>query len=79
MQQRRIRAMHALQEVTAATIIASGLAVAMFPSLAHAQQKFPTKPIRLVVAFSAGSRGTVDDYRPTFWCVLDRSVRVGGA
>lgn len=50
--------MHVLQGVRFATIIASGLAVAMFPGLAYAQQTFPTKPIRLVVAFSAG--GTPD-------------------
>ena len=41
-----------------AALIGTATAVALLPGLAGAQQKFPTKPIRLVVAFTAG--GTPD-------------------
>lgn len=41
-----------------AALIGAAVAVALFPGPSGAQQKFPTKPIRLVVAFTAG--GTPD-------------------
>ena len=50
--------MGALQGVAFATVIAAGVAAVAAPGFAQAQHKFPTKPIRLVVAFSAG--GTPD-------------------
>ena len=49
--------MESLQRTTIATIVAIGYAVAA-PGVLHAQQKFPNKPIRLVVAFTPG--GTTD-------------------
>lgn len=49
--------MRSLQRVTFAIVIAAGFAAAALPGLAQAQN-FPSKPIRLVVAFSAG--GTPD-------------------
>jgi len=51
--------MHVLRGVTFATVIASGFALAVSAGPAQSQQKFPEKPIRLVVAFSAG--GTPDN------------------
>jgi tripartite-type tricarboxylate transporter receptor subunit TctC len=42
--------------VTFATVIATGVAFAPAPGLAQAQQKFPTKPIRLLVGLPAGSQ-----------------------
>ena len=51
---RRGGPMHASKVVTFAAIVGAVIAVALFPGFAEAQQKFPTKPIRLVVAFSAG-------------------------
>ena len=47
--------MHALQSVVLAVAVATGDAVP-FAGLAHAQQKFPSKPIRLVVGFGAGGQ-----------------------
>ena len=49
--------MQALQCVTFATAIATGVAFAVAPVHAHAQQKFPSKPVRVVVANPAGSQG----------------------
>jgi tripartite-type tricarboxylate transporter receptor subunit TctC len=50
--------MHASKPVMRASIVAVGIAVALVAGPAGAQQKFPGKPIRLVVAFTAG--GTPD-------------------
>ena len=38
-----------------AAVVAVGIAAAAAPALAQAQQKFPTKPVRLVVGFTPGS------------------------
>jgi tripartite-type tricarboxylate transporter receptor subunit TctC len=38
-----------------AAVVSVGIAAAAAPVLAQAQQKFPTKPVRLVVGFSPGS------------------------
>ena len=46
--------MRTWQVAVYATVIAAGLSVATAPHLAQAQQKFPTKPVRLVVGFSPG-------------------------
>src|SRR5688572_16779519 len=46
--------MRALREVIFFAAVAAGVGVA--PGLAQAQQKFPTKPIRLVVGLAAGSQ-----------------------
>ena len=45
--------MRALQRATFATLIATGMAVAAAPGAAA--QNFPTKPVRLIVPFTAGS------------------------
>ena len=37
-----------------AAVIAAATIASMSPAITHAQQKYPTKPIRLVVAFTAG-------------------------
>jgi len=47
--------MRALRRVAFASAIAAGMASIATPSLAQAQQKFPSKPVRIVVGFSAGS------------------------
>jgi tripartite-type tricarboxylate transporter receptor subunit TctC len=47
--------MRTWQVAVHAAVIAAGLSVAIAPALAQAQQKFPTKPVRLVVGFSPGS------------------------
>ncbi len=44
-----------LYRSTFAILIATGIAVTAAPVVAQAQQKFPTKPVRIVVGFSAGS------------------------
>jgi len=46
--------MRTWQVAVYATVIAAGLSVATAPHLAQAQQKFPTKPVRLVVGFTPG-------------------------
>jgi tripartite-type tricarboxylate transporter receptor subunit TctC len=47
--------MRAWQSVLHAVVITAGLAVAAAPVVAQVQQKFPTKPVRLVVGFTPGS------------------------
>ena len=49
--------MQALQCVTFATAIAMGVAFAAAPVYAQAQQKFPSKPVRVVVPNPPGSQG----------------------
>ena len=44
-----------LRDVTLATALASGIAVTAAQDIAQAQPKYPTKPVRIVVGFSAGS------------------------
>jgi tripartite-type tricarboxylate transporter receptor subunit TctC len=46
--------MSALQRVTFFTAVAIGVAVAVAPGDARAQENFPSKPIRFVVPFTAG-------------------------
>jgi tripartite-type tricarboxylate transporter receptor subunit TctC len=46
--------MRTLQSVTFATVIATGVAVAVPLGFALAQQNFPSKPIRLIVPLAAG-------------------------
>jgi tripartite-type tricarboxylate transporter receptor subunit TctC len=50
-------AMHPLQRVTFGISIAAGLACATLPVFAQPQQKFPSKPVRIVVPSSAGAGG----------------------
>ena len=50
--------MHSLLRIALATAIAAGVATLSLPSLAQTQQKFPSKPIRLLVAYPPG--GAVD-------------------
>ena len=45
--------MRALQRATFATLIATGIAVAAVPGVAA--QNYPTKPVRMIVPFTAGS------------------------
>ena len=47
--------MHTWQSAPYTAVIAAGFAVAATPLLAQAQQKFPTKPVRIVVGFTPGS------------------------
>jgi tripartite-type tricarboxylate transporter receptor subunit TctC len=49
--------MRALPGVTFATVIATGVAIAAAPGFAQAQQKFPSKPVRIIVSNPAGSQG----------------------
>jgi tripartite-type tricarboxylate transporter receptor subunit TctC len=44
-----------LHGVTLATALATGIAVTAAHGIAQAQPKYPTKPVRIVVGFSAGS------------------------
>ena len=46
--------MAAFQRATIFTAIAIGFAFAVAPGLPHAQQSFPSKPIRFIVPFTAG-------------------------
>ena len=46
--------MPALQRVTLSTVIAMGVAVATAAFSLHAQQSFPSKPIRFIVPFTVG-------------------------
>src|SRR5262245_48969353 len=48
--------MDALPRVAFATVVAVGVAAIALPPLAHAQQKFPTKPVRMVLATGAGGQ-----------------------
>jgi tripartite-type tricarboxylate transporter receptor subunit TctC len=48
----------ALQRVLFSIVIVLSVAVAAAPGFAHAQQKFPTKPVRVIVPFTPG--GTSD-------------------
>lgn len=48
--------MRGLQRVMFATVIATGVALATAPGIAQVQQKFPTKPIRLVVGYPPGGQ-----------------------
>jgi len=52
-QQRKGGAMRNSRLITFATVIATGFAIGA-PTLAQAQQEFPTKPIRFMVGFVAG-------------------------
>ncbi len=47
--------MRVLHTVTFAAALAAGVAVAALPCFAQAQQKYPTRPVRIVVPFSPGS------------------------
>ncbi len=44
-----------LRDVTLATALATGIAVTAAQGVAQAQQNYPTRPVRIVVGFSAGS------------------------
>ena len=49
--------MQRLPRATFATVVATGLAIAAMPGLAQAQQKFPSRPVRILVSNPAGSQG----------------------
>jgi tripartite-type tricarboxylate transporter receptor subunit TctC len=49
-------AMRAMHSVTFAAVIATGIALTAAPFFAQAQQKYPAKPVRLVVGLPAGSQ-----------------------
>ena len=50
--------MNSLLRIALALATAAGVAILSLPSLAQAQQKFPSKPIRLLVAYPPG--GSID-------------------
>jgi tripartite-type tricarboxylate transporter receptor subunit TctC len=45
--------------VLISAVIATGIAIAAVPGLAQAQQKFPSKPVRILVSNPAGSQGDI--------------------
>src|SRR5688572_16255 len=48
--------MRALQRTTFVTLVATGIALAAAPGIAaQTSQDFPTKPVRLIIPFTAGS------------------------
>ena len=47
--------MRALQKVTFASLIVSAIAIAADPCFAQTTQKFPVRPVRIIVAFTPGS------------------------
>ena len=49
--------MQRLPRAAFATVVATGLAIAAMPGLAQAQQKFPSRPVRILVSNPAGSQG----------------------
>ena len=49
--------MRTLPRIGLASVIVTGIALAPAPGLAQAQQKFPSKPVRIVVTNPAGSQG----------------------
>jgi tripartite-type tricarboxylate transporter receptor subunit TctC len=51
--------MHALQSALFAAVVTMGVAVAVPAGIAQAQQKFPSKPVRIVVPNPAGSQGDI--------------------
>ena len=51
--------MHSLLKIALATAIAAGVATLSLPSLAQTQQKFPSKPIRLLVAYPPAAGSTL--------------------
>ena len=49
--------MRALSRITFATVFLTGVTIAAAPVAAQIQQKFPSKPVRVVVSNPAGSQG----------------------
>jgi len=48
--------MRALQRATVATLVVSGIALAPLPGIAaQTSPNFPTKPVRMIIPFTAGS------------------------
>ena len=48
--------MHTLQKSLFVTVITASVAITAPPGLTQTQQNFPSKPIRILVPFSAGSQ-----------------------